>query len=146
MSTRSSFAVLALLLSSTPTIADECDARAADLVRETGATFLRRSSAKIFLKPEGFKDLAVNCWPSLGVDVSVNVGLPPDAFFDFVGRSGRIVTGLPTVAVKDGAILCHKSALRSGDKMSDLDYQGAQFSCEASTQSDVTSITVFKMR
>jgi hypothetical protein len=62
----------------TSALADEYDARAADLVRETGATFDRRSSLKIFLKLGGFREFAVECAPALGVDVGVNTGLPPD--------------------------------------------------------------------
>jgi len=47
---RSFYFILALFALVTSALADECDARAADLVRETGATFDRRSFLKIFLK------------------------------------------------------------------------------------------------
>lgn len=147
---RSIFAVVPLVMALTPlapAMADECDARAADLVRESGATFVRRSTVKIFLQLEGFKNLAVECWPSPGVEADVNVGLPPDSFFDFLANATHIVAGLPEAAVKAGAILCHKNALRSNDGMADLDYKGAQFSCESSTRDGgVTSIAVFKMK
>ena len=114
-------------------MADECDARAAELVRATGATFDRKSSVKIFLKLGGFEEFAVECTPALRVDVGVTTGLPPDAFFGFVAEPAHIVTGLPAAAVKAGAILCHKRALRSADDMSDLDFQGTQFACQSFT-------------
>jgi hypothetical protein len=90
MLARSIFAVVVLVtaLTSPPlAIADECDARAADLVRESGATFVRRSTVKIFLQLEGFKNLAVECWPSPGVEADVSAGLPPDSFFDFLAHA-----------------------------------------------------------
>jgi hypothetical protein len=144
---RTFYLLLALFAAATPAMADECDARAADLVRATGATVDRKSTMKIFLKLGGFREFAVECTPALGVDVGVTTGLPPDAFFDFVAQAAHIVTGLPAAAVKVGAILCHKSALRSGDDMSDLDFQGAQFACQSFTRNGgATSITVFKMK
>lgn len=49
--------------------------------------------------------------------------------------------------MKAGTILCHKNALQSNDSVADLDYKGAQFSCESSTQNGgMTSIAVFKMK
>jgi hypothetical protein len=147
---RSIFAVVVLVVALTPlapAMADECDARAADLVRESGATFVRRSTVKIFLQLEGFKNLAVECWPSPGVEADVNEGLPPDSFFDFVARAAHLVVGLSAEAMKAGAVLCHKGALRSADNLAELEYRGAQFSCESFTRNGgSTSIAVFKMK
>ena len=62
---RSFYFILALFALVTSALADECDARAADLVRETGAAFDRRSFLKIFLKLGGFREFAVECAPAL---------------------------------------------------------------------------------
>jgi len=86
---------------------------------------------KIFLKLQDISELAVECWPTLGVEVGLGLGLPPDAFFEFVGQAAYAVIRLPVGPIKQGAIRCHQKALRTGDELTEIDHGGAHFECTA---------------
>jgi hypothetical protein len=75
-------ALLAGLIAASAAIADECDARTADLVRESGAVLARRSGYKVFLNLRDFTEFNVICKP-LGIEIGIRLGAPPDAFFEF---------------------------------------------------------------
>jgi hypothetical protein len=123
-------ALFALFSVATPAFADACDAHAAALVRETGATIVRRSDDKIFFKLRDVSVLAVACTSKPSVDIGVEVGSPPDVFFVLAGRVAHAITGLSVSSLKEGALRCYHRALAADDTIA-LDYAGAHFECAA---------------
>jgi len=120
------------LFSLSAAIADECDLRVADLVRQSDATIVRRSDNKVFLKLRDFSELNVICKPP-GIDIGIDLGAPPDVFFEFVGRAAGIASGLAAQTAKSGAIKCHREALRKRPNETTIfDYHGAHFECRVS--------------
>jgi hypothetical protein len=123
--------LLAGLLAASAAIADECDARAADLVRETGAMLAHRSGYKVFFKLRDFTEFNVICKP-LGIEIGIRRGAPPDAFFEFASQAVDLVARLPAATMKYGAIKCQRAALRSGADLTVLYSGKAHLECKAS--------------
>lgn len=123
-----------------PAIADECDAQAAAVVRETGATFNRRSSVKIFLSRPPLKELSVDCAPQIGLQIAWPGEMPPAMFFELAGKAAQIVTGVSAATIAKGAIKCHGAALRNSDGDGEVQAAGVDISCDTDGSETIISV------
>jgi hypothetical protein len=131
----------------------ECDALAAQLVVEIGASLDRRSSSRVILRHPQMESLSVGCLmsdaaPALfnpDLFVSYNGAFPPAAFFKLASRAGQIVTGAKSELIERGSMRCHRAALRARDELADLKIGQVSFECQAFTRDDgATSIKIFR--
>jgi hypothetical protein len=133
-------AVIALMSIAEDVFADECDVRAAELVRQVGASIHYRGAVKIFLNRPPLQELYVSCYPQIGLIVGWAEKTPPDEFFKLAAVTGAIVTGIATSAIEAAAIECHKAALRVGENRTDLQKNGLIVSCQADKLGTTISI------
>jgi hypothetical protein len=112
------FIVMALsfaLLASNQAYANDCEAKAAQIVSKLGATIERRSSFIIFLKhdavPDGF---TIGCGgpPSNGPDVYISWGTnhPSESYWSVASSVGAILTGASQKVIEAGARACYAEA------------------------------------
>jgi hypothetical protein len=133
-------AALALMSIAEGARADECDMRAADLVRQAGASIGYRGAVRIFLKRPPLQELSVTCYPQIDLIVGWAEKTPPDEFFKLAAATGAIVTGIGASAIEAAAIECHKASLRAGENRSDLRKNGLIVSCQADKLGTTISI------
>jgi hypothetical protein len=117
-------------------LADECDAAAANLAMQIGASVVRRSEANIiFLKHPKVTDMHLGCpltptqHPDL--EMSWDGAAPPAWFFDLAAHAVSILSGASEPTVRRGAIACWQTALRSKDELSDITDHGVTYQCQA---------------
>jgi hypothetical protein len=129
-------ASLAILCSlSTHTRADDCDAAAGELAaRIPGVKIGRRTSVVIFLEHPAIKVASIGCpignrKPNLVI--SAEGKFPGFNFFDFIGDAGHIVVGVSNDKIREGAVRCHKAALKSGGEDVEISFAGLLFVCSA---------------
>jgi hypothetical protein len=111
-----------------PAQANECAARAAELVRQSGAKLVRQSDYYVFLDLDGFSELNIGCsTPSL--DIAIDTPMPPDAFFGFTAIASQIAAGVPARMAKAAAIECTRRALRHPGEQTAATYKNAEAEC-----------------
>lgn len=139
-------AVLIVLLAASPAVAEECDALASDIVRQEGATLNRRTSVKVILNLAPLSELSVDCGQT-GFSAGWDGAFPPAAYFDLVARGSRIVTAAPLHVLRDGAVHCHKAALRDKGELATIEKGGITFDCQSFTrEGGGTLIQVFRSK
>lgn len=150
---RCSIAVLVLLAMATIARADQCDADAARVASEIGATITNRTEANlIFMSQPRFGKLGsmhVGCpgYPAQRPDLGSewDAAAPPKWFFEMVARAAHILTEAPDGELREGAIACWQAALRSSDELSDTKRNGISYQCQAFVRDGGgTSIDIFK--
>ena len=139
--------------------ADECDAKAAELVAREGATVVgeRTEAGGVTMKHPLATEVAVECPIRAGgggipLDLYLNWdgAFPPRTFYEFAGRAGHIVTGAPANAIKEGAMKCQQAALRRGPgppffESAEMTFKGISFECQAFTRDGGgTAITIYR--
>lgn len=138
----------AILLCAVPAAAAECDAVAADIIRDEGARLDRRTNSVVLLKHHLTSEMSVSCnGPPLGIDLFIasEGAFPPIAFFDLAGRAGQRATGLSAADIREAAIRCQRSALRSDTELATTVIGEVSVECQAFTRAGgATSFTIYK--
>jgi hypothetical protein len=138
------------LVGSRLALADECDAAAANLAMQIGASVIRRSEANmIFLKHPKIADIHVGCpmIPTQHPDLWMawDDAAPPAWFFDLAAHAAGILSGASEPTIRRGAIACWQAALRSKDEMSDITSHGVTYQCQAFVRDGGgTALDIFK--
>jgi hypothetical protein len=109
----------------TPAHANDCEAKAAEIVSKLGATVKSRSTSKIFLQHAAVPgELSIGCDsynPADGPDVFLSwdtTDHPTDVFWSITGSMGAILIGASSRVIEDGARACYKRA-KDGAEMAD---------------------------
>jgi hypothetical protein len=134
----------ALLLASDHARANDCEAKAAEIVTKLGATIQRRSTSTIFLQhgavPNGFTVGCDSYNAADGPDVNMDWGTnhPTEIFWSITASVGAIITGASPQVIEDGARACYKEAqtelTRTGNRLgigtsSELTRGGIRYEC-----------------
>jgi hypothetical protein len=132
---------LALLSVGSQARASDCEAKAAQIVKDLGATIERRSSMMIFLRHGAVPDeLSVGCdsasSPADGPDINLSsdAKYPSDSFWSLAGSAGAIVTDVPSKAIEDGARACYNAARKTNDGIAELGRHGVRYECTLLTE------------
>ncbi len=131
--------------------ADECDARAAEMIARIGGKVERRTdSGNILMKHPLASSISIQCAnPNFPISLSsyAATAYPSAAFYDLTAEAGAIVTGLPADMIREGLIRCQGRALKSADESTDMNYRQVRLECQASVGSAGRSgFTVYRKR
>jgi hypothetical protein len=146
-------AISLAVLTSGPIHANDCAAKAGQIVRDLGATIVdRQSTTMIFLKHSGVRgDFTLNCFspkPEDGTELSLyfeNSNHPTDVFMSIVAAAGAIVTGEPLEKIEAGARACYEESKKkpsNGGVVRRAGYGFIVFSC--SPAKDTFGISIYR--
>jgi hypothetical protein len=125
-----------LALLATQAQANDCEAKAAQVVSKLGATIERRSSMTISLRhdavPEG---LSISCdstsSPADGPDINLSwdTKAPSASFWSLAASAGAIITDAPTRAIEAGARACYDAARKTKDGIAEVSRHEIRYEC-----------------
>lgn len=139
------------LLASSSAHANDCEARAGQIVARLGATIESRSSMVISLQhgavPGGF---TVGCDPTYsspadGADLGIgwDADDPSESFWSMTGSAGEIITDAPSKAIEAGARACYGAARKK--EQAELARGGVRYECTLTTgRNGSFYITIFR--
>jgi hypothetical protein len=138
---------------STQAHANDCEAKAVQIVSKLGATIERQSSMMVYLRHDGVPDgLSIGCDPASspadGPDISLssNTKYPSDSFWSLAGSAGAIVAEASSKSIEDGARACYDAALKANDGIAGLSRRGVRYECTLLTEErdDSFLVSIFR--
>jgi hypothetical protein len=134
---------------STQAHANDCEAKAVQIVSKLGATIERQSSMMVYLQHDGVPDgLSIGCDPASSpadgpdINLSANTKHPSDSFWSLAGSAGAIVADASSKLVEDGARACYDAALKASDGIAGLNRHGVRYECALLTEEREDSFLV----
>jgi hypothetical protein len=125
-----------LALLATQAHANDCEAKAAQVVSTLGATIEGRSSLTISLQhgavPDGFR---IGCdsisSPADGPDLNLSwdTKYPSGSFWSLAASAGAIIADASTKAIEAGARACYDAALKTSEGIAELSRHEIRFEC-----------------
>jgi hypothetical protein len=67
---------------------------------------------------------------------------PPPEWFQFVGRSGSVLTKVPPLILREGVQKCLNTAFESGRQHADFEHRGARFICDVGENDKRVELTI----
>ncbi|WP_244507765.1 hypothetical protein [Methylobacterium phyllostachyos] len=91
--------------------ADACDALAAKVIRETGASLAGRAGPFAVFRAEDAERMSLDCRAPARITVASRDREPSQAYFILVGRAARAVAGADPAAAEVLALNLHQASL-----------------------------------
>jgi hypothetical protein len=144
---------LLVFLASTQAHANDCEAKAVQIVSKLGATIERQSSMTVYLQHDGVPDgLSIGCDPASSpadgpdINLSWNTKGPAESFWSLAGSAGAIVAEAPSKTIEDGARACYDAALKANDGIAALSRRGVRYECTLLPEEQESSflISIFR--
>jgi hypothetical protein len=140
---------LLAFLASTQARANDCEAKAVQIVSKLGATIERQSSMMVYLHHDGVPDeLSIGCDPASSpadgpdVNLSSNTKYPSESFWSLAGSAAAIVADASSKSIEDGARACYAAALKASDGVAGLTRHGVRYECALLTEEREDSFLV----
>jgi hypothetical protein len=131
--------------------ANDCEAKAVQIVSKLGATIERQSSMMVYLHHDGVPDgLSVGCDPASSpadgpdINLSSNTKYPSEEFWSLAGSAGAIVAEAPSKAIEDGARACYDAARKASESIAGLTRRGVRYECTLLTEEGSFLISIFR--
>jgi len=125
--------------------ADECDTMAAAIARAANLTAGHRTQANFIpMSPvDGEYGVYLNCAGTYGLNLRFMTRPdPPPEWFQFVGRSGSVLTKVPPLILREGVQKCLNTAFESGRQRADFEHRGARFICDVGENDKRVELTI----
>jgi hypothetical protein len=124
------------LLASMPAHANDCEAKAAQVVSTLGATIEGRSSMAISLQHAAVPDgLTIGCdsmsSPADGPDLVIgwDTKAPSASFWSLAASAGAIITDTSSKAIEAGARACYDAVRKTKDGIAELSRHEIRYEC-----------------
>ncbi|MCJ2067881.1 hypothetical protein MKK75_03490 [Methylobacterium sp. J-030] len=105
------FAILTSLSTAPVHAADACDALAARVIRDTGASLAGRAGHYAVFRAEDAERLSLDCRKPARITVASRDREPSLAYFTLVGRAARALAGADPAAAEVLALNLHQASL-----------------------------------
>jgi len=138
---------------STQAQANDCEAKAIQIVSKLGATIERQSPMMVYLHLDRAPDgLSIGCDPASSpadgpdINLSWDTKDPSEGFWSLAGSAGAIVTNAPPKAIEDGARACHDAARKASQGIAEVGRRGIRYECTLLTEEGESSflISIFR--
>jgi hypothetical protein len=124
------------LFACTQAQANDCEAKAVQIVSKLGATIERQTSMMVYLHHDGVPEgLSIGCDPASspadGPDINLawDTKEPPDGFWSLAGSAGAIVADAPSKTIEGGARACYDAARKASEGIAELSRRGVRYEC-----------------
>jgi hypothetical protein len=140
-------------LACTQAHANDCEAKAAQIVNKLGATIERQTSMTVYLQHDGVPDgISIGCDPASspadGPDVNLSWATkdPLESFWLLAGSAGAIVADAPSKTIENGARACYDAARKASEGIAALSHRGVRYECTLLTEEQEGSflISIFR--
>jgi hypothetical protein len=133
--------------------ANDCEAKAVQIVSKLGATIEQKTSMTVYLHHDGVPDgLSIGCDPASSpadgpdINLSWDTKDPSEGFWSLAGSAGAIVAEAPSKSVEDGARACYDAARKASEGIAALNRRGVRYECTLLTEEQENSflISIFR--
>jgi hypothetical protein len=141
------------LFACTQAQANDCEAKAVQILSKLGATIERQTSMMVYLHHDGVPEgLSIGCDPASSpadgpdINLSWDTKDPSESFWSLAGSAGAIVAEAPSNAIQDGARACYDAARKASEGIAALSRRGVRYECTLLTEAQEGSflISIFR--